>query len=99
MRAWRAATGAETTREVSARVGEELAQAGLEDRVSTRFGPPDVPSPLMLHSFYLTSIYDHTIFEAFSKVAQKLIKQARHQHRSHASHARSCPRWRICSTY
>ncbi len=26
-------------------------------------------------SFYLTSIYDHTIFEAFSKVAQKLIKQ------------------------
>uniref|UniRef100_A0A6G1SNI5 Ras-related GTP-binding protein C n=1 Tax=Aceria tosichella TaxID=561515 RepID=A0A6G1SNI5_9ACAR len=26
-------------------------------------------------SFYLTSIYDHTIFEAFSKVVQKLIKR------------------------
>lgn len=26
-------------------------------------------------SFYLTSIYDHTIFEAFSKVVQKLIRQ------------------------
>lgn len=27
------------------------------------------------HSFYLTSIYDHSIFEAFSKVVQKLIPQ------------------------
>ena len=26
-------------------------------------------------SFYLTSIYDHSIFEAFSKVVQKLIPQ------------------------
>lgn len=26
-------------------------------------------------SFYLTSIYDHSIFEAFSKVIQKLIPQ------------------------
>jgi len=26
-------------------------------------------------SFYLTSIYDHSIFEAFSKVVQKLIRQ------------------------
>lgn len=26
-------------------------------------------------SFYLTSIYDHSIFEAFSKVTQKLIPQ------------------------
>lgn len=30
---------------------------------------------LALHSFYLTSIYDHSIFEAFSKVVQKLIPQ------------------------
>lgn len=30
---------------------------------------------LTSHSFYLTSIYDHSIFEAFSKVVQKLIKQ------------------------
>lgn len=28
-----------------------------------------------LLSFYLTSIYDHSIFEAFSKVVQKLIPQ------------------------
>ena len=28
-----------------------------------------------LSSFYLTSIYDHSIFEAFSKVVQKLIPQ------------------------
>lgn len=30
---------------------------------------------LLLLSFYLTSIYDHSIFEAFSKVVQKLIPQ------------------------
>lgn len=29
----------------------------------------------VLCSFYLTSIYDHSIFEAFSKVVQKLIPQ------------------------
>jgi hypothetical protein len=28
-----------------------------------------------LGSFHLTSIYDHSIFEAFSKVVQKLIPQ------------------------
>lgn len=33
------------------------------------------PLPLFLLSFYLTSIYDHSIFEAFSKVVQKLIPQ------------------------
>lgn len=26
-------------------------------------------------SYYLTSIYDHSVFEAFSKVVQKLIPQ------------------------
>ncbi len=30
---------------------------------------------LFVFSFYLTSIYDHSIFEAFSKVVQKLIPQ------------------------
>lgn len=30
---------------------------------------------LYVFSFYLTSIYDHSIFEAFSKVVQKLIPQ------------------------
>lgn len=29
----------------------------------------------ILLSFHLTSIYDHSIFEAFSKVVQKLIPQ------------------------
>jgi len=32
-------------------------------------------SPSSTSSFYLTSIYDHSIFEAFSKVVQKLIPQ------------------------
>jgi len=41
-------------------VTDELADAGLDN----------------IHlSFYLTSIYDHSIFEAFSKVIQKLIPQ------------------------
>ncbi len=32
--------------------------------------------PGQIHlTFYLTSIYDHSIFEAFSKVVQKLIPQ------------------------
>ncbi|CAK8683745.1 ras-related GTP-binding protein C-like isoform X2 [Clavelina lepadiformis] len=50
----------ETQRDISQRANEELHEAGLTD----------------LHlSFYLTSIYDHSIFEAFSKVVQKLIPQ------------------------
>ncbi len=31
--------------------------------------------PRVQLSFYLTSIYDHSIFEAFSKVVQKLIPE------------------------
>lgn len=34
-----------------------------------------LPFALSSFSFYLTSIYDHSIFEAFSKVVQKLIPQ------------------------
>ncbi|TNN57357.1 Ras-related GTP-binding protein C [Liparis tanakae] len=50
----------ETQRDVHQRANDDLADAGLEK----------------LHlSFYLTSIYDHSIFEAFSKVVQKLIPQ------------------------
>jgi len=50
----------ETTRDIHMRVSENLMHAGLEE----------------VHvSFYLTSIYDHTIFESFSKVVQKLIRQ------------------------
>ncbi|XP_075410278.1 ras-related GTP-binding protein C isoform X1 [Tenrec ecaudatus] len=50
----------ETQRDIHQRASDDLADAGLEK----------------LHlSFYLTSIYDHSIFEAFSKVVQKLIPQ------------------------
>ncbi|KAL5014365.1 hypothetical protein ScPMuIL_008635 [Solemya velum] len=50
----------ETQRDIHQRAYDDLADAGLEN----------------LHlSFYLTSIYDHSIFEAFSKVVQKLIPQ------------------------
>merc|ERR1712213_113708 len=40
---------------------DDLTESGLEQQVHL--------------SFYLTSIYDHSIFEAFSKVVQKLIPQ------------------------
>eukprot|EP00051_Salpingoeca_urceolata_P031965 m.13711 g.13711 ORF g.13711 m.13711 type:complete len:362 (+) comp4638_c0_seq1:182-1267(+) len=50
----------ETTRDIHQRVSEELEHAGMSE----------------IHiSFYLSSIYDHSVFEAFSKVVQKLIKQ------------------------
>ena len=39
---------------------DELTDAGLD---------------MVYLSFYLTSIYDHSIFEAFSKVIQKLIPE------------------------
>eukprot|EP01134_Creolimax_fragrantissima_P001291 CFRG1291T1 len=50
----------ETQRDIHQRAVDELQDAGL-DQISL--------------SFYLTSIYDHSIFEAFSKVVQKLIPQ------------------------
>uniref|UniRef100_A0A3B4BHM2 Ras-related GTP-binding protein n=1 Tax=Periophthalmus magnuspinnatus TaxID=409849 RepID=A0A3B4BHM2_9GOBI len=50
----------ETHRDIHQRANDDLADANLEK----------------VHlSFYLTSIYDHSIFEAFSKVVQKLIPQ------------------------
>lgn len=49
----------ESQRDIQQRATDDLADAGLES----------------IHlSFHLTSIYDHTIFEAFSKVVQKLIE-------------------------
>ncbi|EDQ92871.1 uncharacterized protein MONBRDRAFT_17102 [Monosiga brevicollis MX1] len=51
----------DVTRDIHERVKEELEHDGLEDEIHM--------------SFYLTSIYDHSIFEAFSKVVQKLIPQ------------------------
>lgn len=50
----------ESQRDIHHRANEDLAEAGL-DHVHL--------------SFHLTSIYDHSIFEAFSKVVQKLIPQ------------------------
>jgi Ras-related GTP-binding protein C/D len=38
-------------------------------------------SPEILINFHLTSIFDHSIFEAFSKVIQKLIPQFGHLER------------------
>ncbi|PVD32042.1 hypothetical protein C0Q70_07469 [Pomacea canaliculata] len=50
----------ETQRDIHQRSTDDLAEAGMEN----------------VHlSFHLTSIYDHSIFEAFSKVVQKLIPQ------------------------
>nr|XP_006626285.1 PREDICTED: ras-related GTP-binding protein D [Lepisosteus oculatus] len=50
----------EKQRDIHKRANDDLADAALE----------------RIHlSFYLTSIYDHSIFEAFSKVVQKLIPQ------------------------
>jgi len=50
----------EIQRDIHQRITEELMHENLED----------------IHmSFYLTSIYDHSIYEAFSKVIQKLIPQ------------------------
>lgn len=50
----------ETQRDIHQRANDDLSDSGLEN----------------VHlSFYLTSIYDHSIFEAFSKVVQKLIPQ------------------------
>ncbi|XP_067665342.1 ras-related GTP-binding protein C-like isoform X1 [Haliotis asinina] len=50
----------ETQRDIHQRASDDLQDTGLES----------------VHlSFHLTSIYDHSIFEAFSKVVQKLIPQ------------------------
>ncbi|KAF2277222.1 ras-related GTP-binding protein-like protein C [Westerdykella ornata] len=51
---------ADTFRDIIQRVTDELSDHGYEN------------APV---SFYQTSIYDHSIFEAFSKVIQKLIPQ------------------------
>jgi len=50
----------ESQRDIHQRSSDDLNEAGLDQ----------------IHlSFHLTSIYDHSIFEAFSKVVQKLIPQ------------------------
>jgi len=54
-------TKMETQRDIHQRATDDVIEAGLELQVNL--------------SFYLTSIYDYSIFEAFSKVVQKLIPQ------------------------
>ncbi|KAK9505520.1 hypothetical protein O3M35_009558 [Rhynocoris fuscipes] len=50
----------ETQRDINQRANDDLSDSGLDN----------------IHlSFHLTSIYDHSVFEAFSKVVQKLIPQ------------------------
>jgi hypothetical protein len=46
----------------------EIQQQALDDLADANVNNISV-------SFYFTSIYDHSIFEAFSKVVQKLIPQ------------------------
>ncbi|ODQ54762.1 Gtr1/RagA G protein Gtr2 [Saitoella complicata NRRL Y-17804] len=50
----------DTQRDIQQRTSDELADVGLDN---------------VTLNFHLTSIYDHSIFEAFSKVIQKLIPQ------------------------
>ena len=50
----------DTQRDIQQRTLDELADVGMDN---------------VALSFHLTSIYDHSIFEAFSKVIQKLIPQ------------------------
>ncbi|KAI9183070.1 GTP-binding protein gtr2 [Blastocladiella emersonii ATCC 22665] len=54
-------TKIETQRDIHQRVTDELLDLDLLEKIQL--------------SFYLTSIYDHSIYEAFSKVVQKLIPQ------------------------
>jgi len=54
-------TKMETQRDIHQRATDDMIEADLEQQVNL--------------SFHLTSIYDHSIFEAFSKVVQKLIPQ------------------------
>jgi Ras-related GTP-binding protein C/D len=51
----------DTYRDILQRTQDELSDAGYENDATP--------------TFYLTSIYDHSIFDAFSKVIQKLIPQ------------------------
>ena len=51
------------------------------DRWSPTSNVPNSNGQDILINFHLTSIYDHSIFEAFSKVIQKLIPQIGHLER------------------
>eukprot|EP01113_Clastostelium_recurvatum_P037421 TRINITY_DN546_c0_g1_i2.p1 TRINITY_DN546_c0_g1~~TRINITY_DN546_c0_g1_i2.p1 ORF type:complete len:416 (+),score=87.46 TRINITY_DN546_c0_g1_i2:110-1249(+) len=49
-------------------------QRDIQQQAMDELATSEATSPIHL-SFYLTSIYDHSIFEAFSKVIQRLIPQ------------------------
>lgn len=53
--------------------GAAETQQDIHQRVMGDLAESELPNVQL--SFYLTSIYDHSIFEAFSKVVQKLIPQ------------------------
>eukprot|EP00033_Pygsuia_biforma_P002550 GCRY01002821.1.p1 GENE.GCRY01002821.1~~GCRY01002821.1.p1 ORF type:complete len:366 (-),score=101.36 GCRY01002821.1:272-1369(-) len=53
-------TRSDVQRDIQQQTLEDLADAGIDDVALT---------------FHLTSIYDHTVFEAFSKVIQKMLPQ------------------------
>ncbi|KAF0976381.1 hypothetical protein FDP41_004608 [Naegleria fowleri] len=51
-------------------------QQDIQQRLSDELNDSDIKvSPNVKTRFHMTSIYDHSIFEAFSKVIQKLIPQ------------------------
>eukprot|EP01112_Ceratiomyxa_fruticulosa_P003308 TRINITY_DN1367_c0_g1_i4.p3 TRINITY_DN1367_c0_g1~~TRINITY_DN1367_c0_g1_i4.p3 ORF type:complete len:332 (+),score=79.12 TRINITY_DN1367_c0_g1_i4:30-1025(+) len=50
-------------------------QRDIQQQAMDELTVSDANVPAIHLSFYLTSIYDHSIFEAFSKVIQKLIPQ------------------------
>jgi Ras-related GTP-binding protein C/D len=58
----RAGGNIDIKRDIQQRIGDELADEGLAD--------VDI-------EYHMTSIFDHSIFEAFSKIIQKLIPQLR----------------------
>ena len=75
-------------RDIHKRANDDLTDASLQfinlrsgsphPHISHRVRAPSKKAEMSsdrVYSFYLTSIYDHSIFEAFSKVVQKLIPQ------------------------
>jgi Ras-related GTP-binding protein C/D len=70
---------AETQRDIHNQVRDCVADnvGGIDPWASTPFTSNLNPQDILIN-FHLTSIFDHSIFEAFSKVIQKLIPQFGH---------------------
>ncbi|CAF1229841.1 unnamed protein product [Adineta steineri] len=72
----------ETQRDIHNQVRDRFADTvGGGDMWSSTSNTPNTNPQDILINFHLTSIYDHSIFEAFSKVIQKLIPQFGHLER------------------